>query len=615
MNLNPKQKEASKSLVGPVLLIAGAGTGKTTVLTKRLMNLIKEGANPESILALTFTNKAAKEMEDRIFGLIKEENKPLISTFHSFCYKMMKKNTSFLPKGYDESFTIMIPSQTRKILKEIEDIKPYNEKTGETQREISFWKNKTHKERKEEMPDDLKEIMDLYQRKLWDNNSVDFDDLLNMFNKMLDDKELRKKIQREFSFVLVDEFQDTNAVQYEILKKVVNEEENIFVVGDPDQSIYKFRGADYKNMMKFKKDFEPKEIVLDENYRSTQKILDASFSVIKNNKNRFTEDRLKGSKGSINDVEKMVFDNDYAEASFIADRIKRALENGGKPSDYAVLVRNNYQTALFENNFNEKGIFYKVHGDLNFYQRREIQIILSVLMYMVSPENNYLFKDLILNIKNGIGEKTLEKIDEELSKTNDKSKKRHILLEEKASKMHFKSKEKIISFVEKIKEVEKMFFESLNFEDFISNILESLDIFEQINKMENPEERFENIETFINLASQKMIKKDTENLKTFLDNVMLNLESESDSENCVSISTIHKAKGLEFPVVFMPLLNEGVFPDEERGNEEEDIEEDRRVFYVGMTRAKNNLVVSYPKVLLQRGGTSYPPSRFYKEID
>ena len=612
--LNDKQKEAVMHIDGPCLVLAGAGSGKTKVLTERIVNLINNGVSPFNILAITFTNKAAREMRERVYNSIEEEaNKIFIGTFHSLGLKIVRENASVI--GYSNNVTILdrddVNTLIKRFMKELNlDTEHYPVKS--ILNKISFAKNEglspEEFDKFAKAPLDMAacKVYKMYESALKRSNSVDFDDLLilplRIFKK---DKSVLEKYQEHFKYILVDEYQDTNMVQYDMCKLLASKYRNLFVVGDMDQSIYSFRFANYMNVINFEKDNkDAKVIVLDENYRSTNNILNAANDVIKNNKER-KEKNLWSSKGDGDKIKYIRCDNEQEEASTVVRLTKELLDKGEKPSEIAVLYRTNGQSRVFEEAFLKENIPFKIVGSYFFYNRKEIKDLISY-MHLIYNNNDDASLERVINVpRRGIGSKTIERLRREAS-ISDKS-----MFEVVSSGKELGFKNLIIDLTNESKNTDLV--------GLVDVILDKTGIrkeLEEKNDLES-EIRLENLNEFksIALAFQE---KGIFSLEEFLENISLVSDKNEYKEvdDGINLMTLHSAKGLEFNDVFLVGMEEGIFPHNRSFESESELEEERRLCYVGITRAKEHLWLMNAKKRTLFGQVSMNfPSRFIKEIN
>jgi DNA helicase-2/ATP-dependent DNA helicase PcrA len=612
--LNDKQKEAVMHIDGPCLVLAGAGSGKTKVLTERIVNLINNGVSPYNILAITFTNKAAREMRERVYNSIEEEaNKIFIGTFHSLGLKIVRENAGVI--GYSNNVTILdrddVNTLIKRFMKELNlDTEHYPVKS--ILNKISFAKNEglspEEFDKFAKAPLDMAacKVYKMYESALKRSNSVDFDDLLilplRIFKK---DKSVLEKYQEHFKYILVDEYQDTNMVQYDMCKLLASKYRNLFVVGDMDQSIYSFRFANYMNVINFEKDNkDAKVIVLDENYRSTNNILNAANDVIKNNKER-KEKNLWSSKGDGDKIKYIRCDNEQEEASTVVRLTKELLDKGEKPSEIAVLYRTNGQSRVFEEAFLKENIPFKIVGSYFFYNRKEIKDLISY-MHLIYNNNDDASLERVINVpRRGIGSKTIERLRSEAS-ISDKS-----MFEVVNSGKELGFKNLITDLTNESKNTDLV--------GLVDVILDKTGIrkeLEEKNDLES-EIRLENLNEFksIALAFQE---KGIFSLEEFLENISLVSDKNEYKEvdDGINLMTLHSAKGLEFNDVFLVGMEEGIFPHNRSFESESELEEERRLCYVGITRAKEHLWLMNAKKRTLFGQVSMNfPSRFIKEIN
>lgn len=624
-DLNPVQSEAVLHTDGPLLILAGAGSGKTRVLTYRIAYLIKEkGIYPSNILAITFTNKAAKEMKERIYKLVGDESDSMwIGTFHSICVRILRRDIEKL--GYKRSFVIYDSSDQQTLIKQCLKELNYNEKNfppSGVHAEISKAKNslintKTYQKMYDSdfRMSKIANIYSLYQKKLFENNALDFDDLIfktiDLFNQNPD---ILDYYQKRFKHILVDEYQDTNSAQYELISLLAAFHKNLCVVGDDDQSIYGWRGADITNILDFEKQYKNcKVIKLEQNYRSTQNILDAANNVIVNNLGRKTK-KLWTGNGTGNLIKIYSAVNEHDEADYVANQIIKGIENeGSEYSQYAILYRMNAQSRVFEESFMKNTIPYRIIGGLKFYERKEIKDILAYLRVIQNPNDSISLKRIINVPKRGIGDTTIERI-ETFAKDNGISLYESLLSTPKEDKSY----NKIMVFVNTIGEfIEKK--DDLSISKLTDKILKDTGYISQLENEETieAESRLENLKEFLSVALEFEERSENQSLEEFLVGISLvsDIDNFQGSENAVVLMTLHSAKGLEFDNVFMCGVEEGIFPSYRSSLDETEIEEERRLCYVGITRARKNLYITYAKQRTIFGSTGYySESRFLKEI-
>lgn len=611
--LNKQQKEAVMHKDGPCLVIAGAGSGKTKVLTTRIAYLIDQGVSSYNILAITFTNKAAKEMKERL-ELLVPDNNAFVGTFHSFGLRIVREN--YMNLGLERNFTILDSDDVLTIIKKI------MKEMGITKEEcapsyirnrISFIKNEMLSDAEVDKyfnsePERVAlKVYYEYLKVLKKNNSVDFDDLLSLPVKLFkDNKEVLVHYQEKFKYILIDEYQDTNEVQYKLTKLLGGGHKNIFVVGDPDQSIYMFRGANYKNILNFEHDYvDTNVIALEENYRSTKMILNAANSVIKNNKDR-KDKNLKSNKMLGARLQYLRSYDEKHEITLCIEEIKKLLDVGYKASDIAIFYRTNGQARIVEEMFIKANLPYKVIGSYYFYQRKEIKDLISYLR-LISNHHDEISLRRVINVpKRKIGPTTIKNIEIEAN-INGISMFDAI---NKGNELEFK---KLI--VELTREAE-----SLSLTELIDVILDKSGMKKELeeDKSLESELRLENLMEFKSITASFEERTGSVNLEYFLEEISLiaDMTEHKEYDNAVTLMTIHSAKGLEFDVVFLIGMEEGIFPHANSLMERDGVEEERRLMYVGITRARDILYLTNAKRRMLYGKESVnSPSRFIDEID
>lgn len=625
--LNDKQKEAVLHDQGPLLVLAGAGSGKTRVLTTSIARLIEEeGINPRNILAITFTNKASNEMKDRISNLLNMDVSHLwIGTFHSICARILRMNIDKI--GYKSNFTIYDTNDQRTLIKEVINDLGYKEEINprEAHNIISSLKNRSiiandflkidgyYRNKKE-----IYDIYKLYEKKKFEYNSLDFDDLiekvLEIFKK---DEEVLSYYQEKFQYVYVDEYQDTNTSQYELIKYFAGLHNNVVVVGDADQSIYSFRGADISNILNFEKDFKNAKIIkLEQNYRSTSKILDTANSLIINNIER-KDKNLWTANESGEEVIYKINSVESEESKFVVDQIKDLVKDGYSYDDIAILYRTNAQSRPFEESLMKNLIDYKVVGGLKFYDRKEIKDLLSYLKIIVNPKDDVALKRIINEPKRGIGDRSIEQLATIANQNN-------ISILELITNNHYSGilTDRLRNLANKFYNPLKDIFENVDkytITELINEVLDKSSYIKSLEESFSVEDRarIDNINEFISAASEYEENNPEDTIYDYLENLSLisDLEKTEDKDQSVMLMTMHAAKGLEFPVVFVVGLDEGLFPGK-RSIDEGNIEEERRLFYVAITRAQERLYLTSSKVRRAYGKpTYYKPSRFIEEIE
>ena len=630
-NLNDMQREAVKTTEGPLLVLAGAGSGKTTVLVNRIAYMMKNnGVSPYNILAITFTNKAANEMKTRIEAIIGNAAEGMwISTFHSSCVRILRG--CFDRLGFEKNFVIYDTDDSKTVikdcLKELNlDDKIFNPRSVSAQ--ISKAKDELigPEEYAQNNANDYRlskiaQIYSLYQEKLKRNNAVDFDDLIFFTVKILKENEdILSIYQNKFRYIMVDEYQDTSTAQYMLISLLASGYRNICVVGDDDQSIYKFRGANIRNILDFEKEFNDAKIIkLEQNYRSTKNILNAANSVIKNNNERKSKTLWTGNDdGEV--ISLFTGYNEREEASFIADEIEKAVSKGASYSDFAILYRTNVQSRVIEDTFIRNVIPHKILSGLRFYDRKEIKDIIAYLRVVLNPDDDVSVMRIINEPKRGIGKTTMDKA-AFLSGYHNKSLFKIISEAEKYPEIS-KAAAKLNTFTSLIRDLRKLsltleltkFIERLIYETGYATALELENTIES-------QTRLENIKEFISVAAEFEKNDDEASFEAFLENVTLiaGIDTYDESEDYVVMMTVHSAKGLEFPTVFLVGMEDGLFPSLKGVSEyqdQEDLEEERRLCYVAITRAKKKLYISNAQMRTIFGQTTYQrPSRFIDEID
>ncbi len=625
--LNPVQKQAVQITEGPLLILAGAGSGKTSVLTHRIAHLIERKIQPYNILAITFTNKAAREMRERVDNLVENGRDVLVCTFHSFCVRILRREISKLSFG--NHFTIYDSDDSEKLIKRcIKEVglneKQYSPRSvmgaiGAYKDELISPKEATKEAEGDYRQSEICKVYTLYQKRLYESNAVDFDDIISktveLFKVFPD---VLEKYQERFQYIMVDEYQDTNTAQYMLIKMLSSKYKNLCVVGDDDQSIYGWRGANIYNILNFEKDNKgAKSVKLEQNYRSTQLILDAANAVIQNNQSR-KQKRLWTNNSGGSPIYFFKATYDYEEAHFITEKITDYVNKGAKYADHAVLYRTNSQSRTIEEQLVSKGIPYRLFGGVRFYDRKEVKDVLAYLRVINNPRDDVSLMRIINVPRRGIGDTTTDKI-QEYAVEND------IPLFEV-----FKDLEQIPDFAQRAKKV-------FAFRDLINDFIEyakNHSITEVINKVledtnyigeymvEGTDEamgRIENVQELLSKASEYEDKAEDKSLTAFLEELSLvaDIDNYTDGQDTVVLMTLHNAKGLEFPCVFITGFEEGIFPTYQStvSPDRHAIEEERRLLYVGITRAKETLYITCANSRRQHGQiVSNNPSRFLKEI-
>ena len=625
--LNDKQHEAVITTEGPCLVIAGAGSGKTKVLTHKIAYLIGEkDIKPWDIIAITFTNKAANEMKERSANLVGEAAKDIwMGTFHSICVRILRR---FIDRiGFDSSFIIFDTSDQKMIVKgclkdlNIDD-KMFTDRSVLS--EISNAKNEMlepdmymMRAKGDFRREKIAQVYTLYQKRLKENNAIDFDDIINYTIKIFNENEdILNYYANKFKYVLVDEYQDTNKAQFNLVKMFASQHKNITVVGDNDQGIYSFRGADISNILNFEKDFPGTKIIkLEQNYRCTGNILKAANSVIKNNEVKYKKELwTKNEEGSLPKVYQA--QNEYDEASYIVKQIERLkFEEYYRNSDFAILYRMNTQSRAIEDILRRENVPYKIIGGLKFYERKEIKDLIAYLRLIQNSNDNLSLKRIINEPKRGIGKTSLDKI-EKIAEEIGSSMYEVIKHSEEfgLNRVYLNSRE-FINVIEEMKQIK----EDTKISELIKQVLKKsgyTKALENENTVE-AENRIENLEEFLTVAIEFEEQEAENNLSNFLEGITLSsdLDDLEDEEEYVTLMTLHSAKGLEFPAVFLVGMEEGIFPGYKSISEPKELEEERRLCYVGITRAKEHLFLTYSRQRTIFGSTSYNPvSRFLTEI-
>ena len=626
-NLNDKQKEAVLATEGPCLVIAGAGSGKTKVLTHKIAYLIEEKQiKPWNILAITFTNKAANEMKERITNLIGENaNEMWIGTFHSICIRILRKYIDRI--GFNSDFIIFDTSDQKTLAKQCIKSLNLDDKIF-TDRgvisEISNAKNemltpmqyklRTNNEMRKEK---IAEVYDMYQRKLKENNALDFDDIINYTIQILtENPDALEYYSEKFKYVLVDEYQDTNKAQFTLITLLSGRYGNITVVGDNDQGIYSFRGADITNILNFEKDFPGTKIIkLEQNYRSTKAILDAANAVIKHNEKKYEKNLWTEKEGGkLPCIARL--DNEYEEANYIVEQINRLKrEEYYKYSDFTVLYRMNAQSRSIEDIFRRENIPYKMIGGLKFYERKEIKDTIAYLRLIHNQADNLSLQRIINEPKRGIGSTSMEKI-ESIGAANNISMYNVIKNAEQygLNKVFLNSREFINTIEDLASKKDKMLISEL-----IKEVLNKTGYTRAL-ELENTaqaESRIENINEFLTVAMEFEEENAENSLAEFLESITLSsdIDGMEETDDSVTLMTLHSAKGLEFPVVFLIGMEEGLFPSYRSIGEQRELEEERRLCYVGITRAREYLFLTCAKQRTIFGSTTFNKiSRFIEEI-
>ena len=626
--LNKEQQQAVQHTEGPLLILAGAGSGKTKVLTVRIAHLLAQGVNPYEILAITFTNKAAKEMKSRVEGFVGDvANRIWLSTFHSFCAKFLRfELDNFL--GYNSNFTIYDTSDSQAVIKAALKALNLDDKyypVGAMIGAISDAKNKLlfasdfRKQARDFYQQKVADVYEYYERELRKNNALDFDDLLLVAVKLLQSNEaVLDKYSKRFRYVMIDEYQDTNHAQYLLAKLLASHWKNIAVVGDADQSIYAWRGADIQNILDFEKDYPNcRSIKLEQNYRSTKIILDAANAVIENNEGRpkknLWTDKTEGAK-----IQHFTAQSEHEEAAFIGDTIAKKHDIHGVPyGDMAILYRTNAQSRVLEEALIKRALPYTMVGGTKFYDRKEIKDVLAYLRVLYNPFDDLSLLRIINVPKRSIGVTTVAKL-QDYARANGTSLFMTLTQLHLVDTIKGKTKEKLEEFgILIFTLVAEM--EDKAVLDILESILDRTGYLAQLEESTDPQDqaRAENIGELLSVAKDFQDTNPTGTVEDFLEQVALvnDVDSFEQEESKVTLMTLHAAKGLEFPIVFLGGLEEGLFPHSRTLMNPEEIEEERRLAYVGITRAEKELYISNATTRTVFGRTSsYLPSRFIDEI-
>lgn len=625
--LNDKQKEAVLSTEGPCLVIAGAGSGKTKVLTHKIAYLMQEkNVKPWSILAITFTNKAANEMKERVENLIGDVAKDMwIGTFHSICVRILRRYIDRI--GFTSSFIIFDSSDQRTLVKQClkqlnVDDKMLNDRAVLS--EISNAKNemlepdayklRTNNEIRKET---IAKIYESYQKRLRENNAIDFDDIINYTIRILSENpDVLEYYSNKFEYVLVDEYQDTNKAQFTLVSILAARHGNITVVGDNDQGIYSFRGADITNILNFEKDFPGTKIIkLEQNYRCTQNILDAANAVIKNNETKY-EKKLWTENGKGGMITVFRGNDEYDEANFVVENINRLRrEEYMTYNDFAVLYRMNSQSRSIEDILRRENVPYKIIGGLKFYERKEIKDTIAYLRLIQNPSDNLSLTRIINEPKRGIGKTSLDNVQQIAVQSETSMYDVIKRADEFGLNRVFVNSREFVSQIEELRAKK----DNIKISDLIKETLNKTGYTKALEDEDTTEAetRLENIEEFLTVAMEFEEQMAENSLEEFLEGITLSsdLDNADNQEDSVTLMTLHSAKGLEFPVVFLVGMEEGIFPGYKSIGEPKELEEERRLCYVGITRAKQNLFISCARQRTIFGSTSCNQvSRFVKEI-
>lgn len=625
-SLNEKQREAVFTVDGPLLLLAGAGSGKTRVLTHRIAYLIENNVSPYNILAITFTNKAAREMKERTSTLCPTGDNVWVSTFHSTCVRILRQEIDKL--NYDRNFTIYDADDQVRVIKEclkelqIDDKtfppKAVISKIGEQKDNLITPESFAKESFGDYYNSTISKIYTLYQKKLYNNNALDFDDIIfKTVDLLAKNADVLEKYQNRFLYIMVDEYQDTNSAQYQLVRLLALKNRNLCVVGDDDQSIYGWRGANIANILDFEKHFNGAKVIkLEENYRSTNNILSAANIVVKNNSTR-KDKTLYTSKEAGEKIYHYKAQTDFEEAVFIADTIKKQVNEGKKYSDFAILYRTNAQSRSIEDKLVKMNIPYRLFGGTKFYDRKEIKDLLSYLKLIHNTYDSIYLRRIINVPKRGIGDATVEKL---VAYSTDYSISLYDALSDIDHIQGLGSKSKGLKDFAKLIEDLIDYSYTHNICELIEEIMYRIEYIAYLNLegKEEAEKRIDNINELINKASEFMTISEDKSLGAFLEEVSLvaDVDGYTEDSDTVVLMTLHSSKGLEFPTVFIAGFEDGIFPSFrsiEAGTKE--IEEERRLCYVGITRAREVLYFTSAFSRLNFGKTIRNHiSRFYKEI-
>ncbi len=617
-DLNKQQFEAVTHDVGSVFVIAGAGTGKTRTLTMRIAYLIAQGYDPSRIMAVTFTNKAAKEMKSRVIDMVgPSASQVWMYTFHAFGLQILRKHIHLLPYGYLLNFNIIDEEDAKVIIKEVIkslNLEPKDYSMKHQRHIISLYK--TSRLDAFEFNDE-ENIYLGYVKYLRENQFVDFDDLILYTQELLKtNEEIRTYYQQYFEHILIDEFQDTDVIQYDIIKMLGITHKNVFVVGDPDQSIYAFRGSNYANNQKFLKEFSASQIILDQNYRSTNDILHAANLLINHNQNRILGKSLKSDLGKGKQVHFYTAQNDYQETYFVIDEIRKLKREGAKYSDIAILYRNNALSRIFEDALIKEGLPYKIYGGISFYERKEIKDAIAYIHVILDPIENFYLKRIINVPRRGIGQTTIAKLEAHAREEG-------LSMFDAIDTVNIngKSKQALLEFKEIIESIQTSIQDITHLDEFLASVLDISGYMDMLkaDHDEMSEDRISNLKELVTVfkRSEGYYEGNTkQKVQQLLDQIALytSLDKSSDDE-AIILSTIHQVKGLEFKAVFMVVMEEGIFPSDFSLVDPRELEEERRVCYVGVTRAKRNLYISHAQRRMVYGQFKMNfASRFLREM-
>ena len=626
--LNKTQKEAVEAVNGPVLIFAGAGSGKTRVLTHKLYHLVSEGLfKPEEILAVTFTNKAAKEMKERVLKLLKTSDLDLsMGTFHSICARVLREDIDAL--GFSRHFAIYdVKDQLDliKVLYESFEISKNLITPNQLRNQISLFKNKMMEPKEVEnkaktiLEKTVAKVYKEYQKNLKLNDALDFDDLLTFPLEIFKKKpSVLKKYQKRWKYILVDEYQDTNRAQFQFLTSLASEHENICVVGDDDQSIYGWRGADVSNILDFEKTFSScKVFKLEKNYRSTQEILNAATAVVMHNDNRESKN-LVAANGSGETLGLLETIDEQEEASAVVSSIEKEIKlNKRTFNKFSVLYRTNAQSRALEESFIRQGIPYNIIGSVRFYERKEVKNVIAYLRLVVNLKDTISLRRIINFPARGIGAKTIDKCVEQAKK--DKIEFIDVLKNPNDMEIRGKQADALFKFYNIIIKYHDL-RKKLSANELARSLVEEIGILTHFKESKEPDakDRFDNVAELLTSIEEFSVRNPDSELSTFLENVSLqtDIDNWNDTDNRVTLMTIHSSKGLEFPVVFIAGMDEGLFPLFRSLDDKNELEEERRLFYVALTRAEEKVYLLYATNRRRMGAETVNglPSRFINEI-
>ena len=627
-NLNSRQQEAVRQLEGPLLILAGAGSGKTSTMTHRIAHMLEEGISPYSILAVTFTNKAAREMRERVEELAGDRAGSMwIMTFHAMCLRILRVYPE--EAGYEPNFVIYDGTDQKTLVKNILKENGISDREFAPQYLLAVISDQKEKgvdpeQYRETMENNYKTkaiylVYREYQKRLRQNNAMDFDDILLNTVKLFErNEEILLRYQERFQYIMVDEYQDTNHIQYRLIRQLADRHHNLCVVGDDDQCIYQWRGADIRNILDFESDFpEAKVIKLEQNYRSKGNILDAAYSVIRNNRGRKSK-RLWTDRDSGEKLRYYRADNDHEEAAYVARQIGH-MNRGGRPlTDFAILYRTNAQSRLFESALSREGIPYRVLSGMRYYDRKEIKDIMCYMRLVVNPKDDLSMRRIVNEPKRGMGDKTVEKV-MGFAAVKNKSLLEALSDPEVQDTLPGKAYDRIRELTDCLN-LCRQERANLKVSDIYDRLLTKtgyLPALEETGTVE-AEGRIENLMEFKSVIYD--YEKGTENptIEEFMEQLTLAAEVDNydEHQDTVTLMTMHSAKGLEFPVVFLPGLEDGLFPGNKAFDDPSGMEEERRLCYVGMTRAKELLFLSSAEERTRYGRTEYTrESQFLRELD